>query len=190
MKKYIKKYLTYDNIVFAIANLNQLVFEITDACNLKCKYCGYGEFYDDYDEREDKMLSTEKAIRLIDYLEDFWKSKINTSSQSIVYISFYGGEPLLNMPFIETIVDYVANKLNCTNRIFKFSMTTNAILLDRYMDFLQKHEFYLLISLDGNKENTGYRVDKSGRPAFERIVNNVDALQEKYHCYPSFPNEG
>jgi uncharacterized protein len=36
-----------DNIVYALANLPQLVFEITDACNLKCKYCGYGEFYDD-----------------------------------------------------------------------------------------------------------------------------------------------
>ena len=177
------KYLTLDNITFAMANLNQLVFEVTDACNLQCRYCAYGDLYDDHDKREDKMLSAEKAIRLIDYLAEFWKSKINTSSQRKVYISFYGGEPLINMPFIETVVDYVENKLNCTNRSFKFSMTTNAILLDRYMDFLQKHEFYLLISLDGNKENTGYRVDKSGHPAFERIVNNVDALQKKYPEY-------
>ena len=177
------KYLTSDNIVFSLANLNQLVFEVTDACNLQCKYCAYGDLYDDHDKRESKMLKVEKAIRLIDYLGEFWKSKINTYAQSLVYISFYGGEPLLNMPFIETVVDYVKNKLNCTNRVFKFSMTTNAILLDRYMDFLQEHEFSLLVSLDGNRENTEYRVDKAGNPVFERIVNNVDALCEKYPEY-------
>ncbi|MDR2653469.1 MAG: radical SAM peptide maturase [Prevotellaceae bacterium] len=177
------KYLTSDNVTFALANLNQLVFEVTDACNLRCKYCAYGELYNDYDKREDKMLSKKKAIRLIDYLAELWKSKLNTSAQSIVYISFYGGEPLLNMPFIETIVDYVENKINCSNRMFNFSMTTNAVLLHKYMDYLYKHDFILLISLDGNKDNTGYRTDKAGNPVFDSIVKNVDELMTKYPDY-------
>jgi uncharacterized protein len=73
-----KQYINPNNIHFALANMHQLVFEVTDACNLKCKYCGYGEFYDDYDNREDKMLPVEKAIRLIDYLSEFWNSDKNT----------------------------------------------------------------------------------------------------------------
>jgi uncharacterized protein len=178
-----KRYLNSENILHALANLPQLVFEVTDACNLKCKYCGYGEFYDDYDNREDKMLSTEKAIRLIDYLVEFWNSELNTSALTNVYISFYGGEPLLNMPFIKAIVDHIENRVHCPSRKFSFSMTTNALLLNKYMDFLQKHQFFLLVSLDGNKENTGYRVDKTGHCAFDRIVSNVNVLKEKYPNY-------
>jgi uncharacterized protein len=163
--------------------MNQLVFEVTDACNLKCKYCAYGEMYEDYDLREEKILPVGKAIRLIDYLVDFWNSKKNVSINQRVYISFYGGEPLLNMAFIKEIVDYIENKLQCPNLRFEFSMTTNALLLHKYMDYLHEHSFFLLVSLDGNKENTAYRVDKSGKSSFDRIIGNVDRLKEKYPDY-------
>ena len=177
------EYLTPQIIKSALANLPQLVFEITDACNLKCKYCGYGEFYDDYDNRLDKMFPIEKAYRMIDYLADFWNSNMNVSTHNNVAISFYGGEPLLNMQFIKTVVNYIEKKVHCPSRNFTYSMTTNAILLHRYMDFLCEHRFRTLISLDGNKKNTGYRVDRSGRNAFDRIVKNVDALRDKYPEY-------
>jgi uncharacterized protein len=78
-------YVHLDYIQHALANLPQLVFEVTDACNLKCKYCGYREFYDDYDIRENKMLSIEKAIKLIDYLSEFWNSNMNTSMENNIY---------------------------------------------------------------------------------------------------------
>jgi uncharacterized protein len=177
------KYIIPERIKLALANIPQLVFEITDACNLKCKYCAYGEFYDDYDERRDKMLSAQKAIRLINYLVEFWHSNKNNSLKKNLYISFYGGEPLLNISFIQTIVDYIENKTHCFNRPFRFSMTTNALLLHKYVDYLKDHDFNLLISLDGNKENTGYRIDKAGHCAFDRVVKNVDALRKKYPDY-------
>lgn len=178
-----KTYLTPERVLTALANLPQLVFEVTDACNLRCKYCAYGEFYEDYDHRDDQMLSVEKAIRLIDYLSAYWNSDMNTSIESNISIAFYGGEPLLNFPFIEAIVSHIKEKVHCPHRRFSFSMTTNAILLHKYMDFLQKNDFHLLISLDGNKENTGYRTDKAGKNSFERIVNNVNSLKEKYPDY-------
>ena len=64
-----------------------------------------------------------------------------------------------------------------------FSMTTNALLLNKYMGYLKEHDFFLLVSLDVNKENTGYRVDKASNNAFDRIVNNVDTLKERYPDY-------
>lgn len=177
------KFITSDSVVSALANLPQLVFEVTDACNLRCKYCAYGEFYEDYDCRENKMLSTEKAIRLIDYLAKYWSSNLNVSADKKITISFYGGEPLLNFIFIEAIVKHIKNNIHCPHRRFSFSMTTNAMLLHRYMDFLQENCFHLLISLDGNKENDGYRMDKVGHSSFERVVANVDILQKKYPDY-------
>jgi len=51
------------------------------------------------------------------------------------------------------------------------------------MDYLKEHDFFLLVSLDGNEKNTEYRVDKSGKSVFDCIVRNVDALREKYPDY-------
>lgn len=176
------EYITPEHILRNLANLPQLVFEVTDACNLKCKYCAYGEFYDDFDKRESKMLPETWAIRIIDYLKAQWDSEWNTSAKSYMYISFYGGEPLMNFGFIKRIVEYVS-QLDNPKRKFLFSMTTNAILLPKFMDYLVEHDFCLLISLDGNKYNDSYRVDCHGNGSFERVVRNVDLLRERYPDY-------
>ena len=174
------KYITSDIILRALANLPQLVFEVTDECNLKCKYCAYGEFYEDYDYRENKKLPVEYAIRLINYLLPYWNSNMNTSSMSPIRISFYGGEPLLNFGFVEKVVDYVENRIYCPKHVFSFSMTTNAILLEKYMDFLKEHDFSILVSLDGNVLNNAYRIDCAGNNSYNRVINGVDKLRNKY----------
>lgn len=165
-----------------ILNLGQLTFEITDACNLKCKYCGYGEFYSDYDSREKNMMSLKKAYHILDYLVDEWNKNPVMSFNKLTFVSFYGGEPLLNMPFIVSVIDYI-KQLKITNRNIEFSMTTNAVLLDRYMDILARHSFHVLISLDGDEYGNSYRVRQDGSSSFGRIIENVDLLKEKYPDY-------
>ena len=177
-----KKYLSTDDIRYQISNLKQITFEVTDACNLQCKYCAYGELYNDYDNRENKQLSLPAAIKMIDYLAEFWNSEQNMSADHNVYISFYGGEPLLNMPFIEAVVNHI-ERMHCKYRSFTFSMTTNALLLERYMDYLVEHDFNLLISLDGNEYNTSYRVNMADRPVFHDIKSNIDILRNNYPDY-------
>lgn len=176
------EYISSEQIYDALANLPQLVFEVTDACNLKCKYCYYGEFYEEHDARENSMLPIDKAIRLIDYLNQYWNSPRCTSANTYMYISFYGGEALMNMEFVKAVVAYI-DQLDCPRRKFRFSMTTNAILLHRHMDYLVEKKFNLLISLDGNEYNHSYRVDHSGRNSFSRVIRNVDLLQERYPEY-------
>lgn len=113
--KVLKEYIDGDLVKVQLANTPQITFEVTDACNLKCKYCGYGELYSDYDARNNQNLSDSKAFLFLDYIMKLFKSEECHSYNRTIFISFYGGEPLLNMRFIQEVVDYIEkikDKLN------------------------------------------------------------------------------
>lgn len=63
------------------------------------------------------------------------------------------------------------------NIIFQYNMTTNAMLLDRYMDYLKEKQVHLLISIDGNKENHSYRITKTGKNSFDTVYSNILKLK-------------
>lgn len=170
-------HLSKEIILKSIYNLSQVTFEVTDACNLQCKYCGYGDLYDGYDLRESKMLPLEQAYSLLEYLYVNWQQ--SDSYRKKTYISFYGGEPLLNMDFIRGVVDWAVNH-QISQCDYVFTMTTNGMLLERYIDYLVEHNFKILVSLDGNQVNNGYRVDLSGRLSFDRVFANVKSVQQHY----------
>lgn len=166
----------------ALANVRQVAFETTDRCNLECEYCGYGKYYNNYDRRDTKELQPGTAKHILDHLLKLWNSPLNHSHQRLINISFYGGEPLMNFPFIREVTGY-ARCLNARHNRYNFSMTTNGLLLEKYMDFLVEHDFSLLVSLDGDRANNEYRVLKNGKPAFDMILRNVKALKQKYPGY-------
>ena len=160
------------DIAYNLVHLPQLVFEVTDACNLRCKYCGYADLYEGYDKRENLKFPFHKAKLLIDYLHVLWQENECGGVVEPVSIGFYGGEPLLNVPFIEEVIAYLEG-LPPVGKKFHYNMTTNAMLLDKYMDFLVEKEFRLLISLDGDKDGQVYRVDAAGRNSFDRVFANI-----------------
>jgi uncharacterized protein len=165
-----------------IYNLKNIVFEVTDSCNLSCKYCGYAELYKGYDKRDHKQLSFAKAKQIMDYLFRLWREVYSPGVNYPVIIGFYGGEPLMNISFIKELVDYL-EKVQEIGKSFKFNMTTNAILLDKYMDYLVRKNFILCISLDGDEDAHSYRVNHSGKNSFNQVFRNVKMLQEKYPEY-------
>lgn len=165
-----------------INNLRNLVFEVTDTCNLRCKYCGFADFYEGYDERKNTFLSFDKAKILIDHLAAIWRANKYEDILHPLTIGFYGGEPLMNMKLIEQLSDYVET-LKDIGRTINYSMTTNAMLLDCYMDFLVEKKIRLLISLDGDERGQSYRVDTNGKNSFERVFRNVKLLKQKYPEY-------
>lgn len=171
--------LNKDRIIYHLINLPQIVFEVTDSCNLKCKYCGYGEFYGDHDARDGSVLAVNKVFVLFEYLKKLWLSGHNQSFIQQVYIGFYGGEPLLNIDFIRQVVAYV-EKLNIPNKSFAFSMTTNALQLEKNIEYLVAKNFSLLISIDGNEYHHSYRVDQAGNNSHYRVFRNIKLLQERY----------
>ena len=121
--------ITSEDVARSLSNGPQLTFETTDVCNLKCEYCGYGKSYSDYDERKSTRLSPQRAKVLLDYLSSLWRSELNVSHNQNIYISFYGGEPLMNVSFTKEIISYV-EEFDYPSRSFTFDMVTNGILLD------------------------------------------------------------
>lgn len=174
-------YITSRQIIEAVANTPQIVFETTDACNLNCKYCLYGELYSSYGERHARFLSSKLAILFLDSLFKLWESNIVQSARKFTFISFYGGEPLLNMSFIKDVVSFVNQKKMIHD--FGFTMTTNGILLDKHIDFFVENQFDILVSLDGNEFNNSYRVYKNGEPSFNQLTKNLEYIRDTYPDY-------
>ncbi len=175
--------VTGNSILYQLQNLRQLVFEVTEKCNLSCSYCTYSDIYNKYyDLRNGKDIPFAKAKLMIDYLYNLWKDNYSEGVDSEIIISFYGGEPLMNITFIKQVIDYL-NSLDRIGRKYSFGMTTNAMLLDQYMDFLVDQNFRLSISLDGDEHAQSYRVDHSGKNSFNRVFHNVKLLQSTYPEY-------
>lgn len=168
-----------ERIKHEFVNSFQMLFEVTNVCNLKCKYCGYGELYCNYGIRKPKNLSFIRAKNLIDYyikLRDI--SSYNSFNQPFV-LGFYGGEPLLNFSLMKKIIDYAEGKIPNLS----YNMTTNGILLDKYMNYLKEKNFTLLISLDGDEKCNSYRVYSNQASSFNRVYQNAKELKEKYPEY-------
>jgi uncharacterized protein len=164
-----------ENIVRSqLVNLNQLTFEVTQNCNLKCAYCTYESgAYVHFRPGSSKSLKFDTAKKSIDLI---W-GIINQRDKKKFTIGFYGGEPLLHFPLIEQIVDY-------SRKIFygwelSYSITTNGTLLnDRIINFFIENLFYTSISLDGPAENTdAKRVFRNGGGTFRTVIENLKRIK-------------
>lgn len=175
--------LSERNVFNALVNLKQLTFELTDACNLQCRYCGYGAFYNTHDKRENKYLNFDIAKQMIDYLYKIWSTYKGTSKPRKIVFGFYGGEPLLNMNLIKQIIEYLESLPVIPDTLYKYNMTTNAMLLDKHMDYLAEKNVTLLLSLDGDEYAQSYRVDHNEKNSFHRVIYNIRLLKKTYPDY-------
>lgn len=164
-----------------VANIDSVVFQVTGDCNLKCRYCCYGDMYTDAPNKGPMTFETVQHV--FDFLIPYWNSTLNLSYEHTIGIAFYGGEPLLNFPLIRQIIDFCKNMTFENNMKVTYSMTTNAMLLNKYADYIVAHDFALLISLDGNEEHDKLRVDVNNRPSFDRVFKNIKKFQQDYPAY-------
>lgn len=160
-------------------NLRQLILQVTQNCNLRCKYCVYSGSYVNRTHTK-KRMSFEIAKQAVDFYFAH-----NTNKDAGV-ISFYGGEPLLEMELIKKIVVY-SEKLY-EGKELRFNMTSNATLLtDEIADFLYEHNFNLTISLDGPEEvhNQSRVFADSKTGTFQCIIKNLEKMIGRYPDYIS-----
>jgi uncharacterized protein len=181
-KAFYSQRLSKKTIVENMHKLSEIVFEVTEECNLNCYYCSWGVNYKQENMRNRKKMPIEFAYKIIKYFAELWNSCENLRYNKEMSIGFYGGEPLLNIEFIEKVINF-CKTLEFKQNTIRFTMTTNGILLDKHIEYLVENDVVIYISLDGNVANNSYRVDHSDRNTFNKVFYNVKLLQEKYPKY-------
>ena len=162
---------------FVNHNLGQLTLQITQRCNLKCEYCTYSGNYFNRGHAN-KVMPFEIAKKAIDYFIS------HSRDASYFVISFYGGEPLLEFELMKQCVKYADNKAE--GRKVSYNFTTNGTLLtEEKYEFLVKHDFRILVSLDGpQKVHDRHRVFVGTTiGSFQQMTKNLKALKKKYPEY-------
>jgi uncharacterized protein len=150
-------------------NMFSVTLTLTEQCSLKCQYCGYMPKYQNA-EYKLKNMDESVALRSIDLL-------MNSSKNSkYVYVSFYGGEPLLQFDLITKCVNYCKKKYPFKMPIF--NVVTNGLNFNQeIIKYLVENDFYLNISFDGPRSiQDRYRLDIYGKPSFDRVFSNLIEL--------------
>ena len=149
-----------------------LCLHIAHVCNLNCSYCfaSQGKYHG-----ERAVMSFEVGKRALDFLIE------NSGSRRNLEVDFFGGEPLMNFDVVKRLVEYARSVEKEKNKNFRFTLTTNGMLIDDdVIEFANKEMSNVVLSLDGRKEvHDKFRVDYAGKGSWETIVPKFQELVEK-----------
>ncbi|MBQ7940542.1 MAG: thioether cross-link-forming SCIFF peptide maturase [Clostridia bacterium] len=148
-----------------------LCLHIAHTCNLNCSYCfaSQGKYHG-----ERAVMSYEVGKQALDFLI------ANSGTRRNLEVDFFGGEPLMNFDVVKQLVAYARSVEKEHGKNFRFTLTTNGILVDDdVIDFANREMSNVVLSLDGRKEiHDRYRVDYAGNGSWERIVPKFQKLVE------------
>lgn len=167
-------YLPY----FLERKIEKITLQVTQSCNLRCKYCIYSEDINMHQRSHStKKMSWDVAKKSIEFLRD------HSIDSERVNIGFYGGEPLLCFPLIKKAIIYA--KEIFAGKILTFAITTNGTLLNsEIIEFFAQEDVHLTISLDGPKSiHDKNRVFADGRGSFDTVIRNLERIRQRFPEY-------
>ena len=151
--------------------IKALCMHIAHTCNLNCSYCfaSQGKYHGDR-----AVMSYEVGRRALDFLIE------NSGTRHNLEVDFFGGEPLMNFDVVKRIVEYARSIEKKYNKNFRFTLTTNGVLIDDdVIEFANRECSNVVLSLDGRKEiHDRYRVDYLGNGSYDKIVPKFQKLVE------------
>ena len=149
--------------------IKAMCLHISHDCNLRCKYCfaSTGDF-----GKGRKLMPFEVGKAAIDFLLEKSVGRENLE------VDFFGGEPLMNFDVVKQIVEYPRSKEEEYHKNFRFTITTNGMLLDDdTIDYINKEMYNVVLSIDGRKEvNDRMRVRVDGSGCYDRILPKFKKL--------------
>ena len=149
--------------------IKALCLHVAHTCNLNCSYCiaSQGKYHG-----ERALMSFEVGKQALDFLI------ANSGTRRNLEVDFFGGEPLMNWDVVKELVAYARTQEKIYNKNFRFTLTTNGMLIDDdVIEFANKEMSNVVLSLDGRKEiHDRTRVDYAGNGSYEKIVPKFKKL--------------
>ena len=151
--------------------LKSLCLHVAHDCNLRCGYC-FADTGDFGGHRA--LMSKEVAQKAIEFAIKGSKKRHNLE------LDLFGGEPLMNMPVVKFIVDYVRKREKETGKNIKLTLTTNGTLLtDEIVTYLNDNRVMLVLSLDGSKKTHDHMRPYPGHlGSFDKAVEGFKKVIE------------
>ncbi len=181
----------YENLAIDFKNNSNVIkamcLHVAHTCNLNCSYCfaSQGKYQGDR-----ALMSFEVGKQPSDFLI------ANSGTRKNLEVDFFGGEPLMNLDVVKQLVEYARSIEKQHNKNFRFTLTTNGVLLDdEVTEFLNKEMDNVVLSLDGRKEvHDRFRKDYTGRGSYDLIVPKFQRFVEKrgdksYYIRGTFTHE-
>jgi len=165
----------YEELAYTYKNNSNVIkamcLHVAHTCNLNCSYCfaSQGKYQGDR-----AVMSYEVGKRAFDFLIE------KSGTRRNLEVDFFGGEPLMNWDVVKKLVAYARSIEKEHNKNFRFTLTTNGMLIDdEVIDFLNKEMSNVVLSLDGRKEvNDHFRKDYRGVGSYDKIVPKFLRLVE------------
>ena len=157
----------YENMAFDFKNRNTVLkamcLHVAHTCNLNCEYCfaSQGKYHG-----ERALMDFETGKKALDFLI------ANSGTRHNLEVDFFGGEPLMNWDVVKKLVAYAREQEKIHNKNFRFTLTTNGMLIDdEVIEFSNKEMSNVVLSLDGRKEiHDRLRKDYAGNGSYDVIL--------------------
>ena len=167
---------TYADMAFDFKNRNTVLkamcLHVAHTCNLNCEYCfaSQGKYHG-----ERALMSFEVGKRALDFLIE------NSGTRHNLEVDFFGGEPLMNWEVVKQLVAYAREQEKIHNKNFRFTLTTNGMLIDDdVIEFSNKEMSNVVLSLDGRKEvHDRLPKDYTGKGSYDIIVPKFKEFVER-----------
>ncbi len=165
----------YENYIDSFKNrqpvVKALCLHIAHDCNLACQYCFAEE--GEYHGRR-ALMSFEVGKKALDFLV------ANSGTRRNLEVDFFGGEPLMNWNVVKQLVEYGRSIEEANNKKFRFTLTTNGVLLnDEILDFVNKEMGNIVLSTDGRKEvHDRMRPFRNGKGSYDLIMPKFKKVAE------------
>ena len=145
------------------STIKALCLHVSHTCNLTCDYCfaQAGKYHG-----EEALMPFETGRRALDFLIE------NSGGHRNLEVDFFGGEPLMNWQVVKDLVAYAREKERAAGKNFRFTLTTNGVLVDdEVIEFANREMANVVMSLDGRKEiHDRLRRTVNGRGSYDLVV--------------------
>ena len=151
--------------------IKALCLHVAHTCNLNCEYCfaSQGKY-----SGERALMSYEVGKRALDFLVE------NSSDRVNLEVDFFGGEPLMNFDVVKQLVAYARSIEKEKNKNFRFTLTTNGVLVDDdVIDFANREMNNVVMSIDGRRDvHDRFRRDYAGNGSYDKIIAKFQKFAE------------